>query len=249
MRQSESVKSQQGVVRGDQKDKISIEAVKSRRPRSPSKKTTRSAPKPQRCGRSPLHDRQQCPANQAVCHKCHKRGHFRRCCKSRGDLNEVKQDRDSEDSQSEFLGTISADAVNSSKPWMAMLKLNNRALEFKVDTCDCGPGECLQPHRAGASLHSLERSDRGDVGGVWSIHRTTRDKREDKLTRDLRRTKSQETVAGETGNPSAEPGRTNRASRRSRHREAFPRAVRRPGEIARYRRLWLLSACAYSSKW
>ena len=46
----------------------------------------------------------------------------------------MKQNRDSEDSQSEFLGTISADAVNSSKPWTAMLKLNNRALEFKVDT-------------------------------------------------------------------------------------------------------------------
>ena len=64
VRQSESVKSQQGVVRGDRNDKISIEAVKSRRPRPPSKKTTRSPLQScSRCGRSPLHDRQQCPAN------------------------------------------------------------------------------------------------------------------------------------------------------------------------------------------
>ena len=37
----------------------------------------------------------------------------------------------------------------------------------------------LQPHRrweTGASLHSLERPDRGDVGCVWSIHRTIKTK-------------------------------------------------------------------------
>ena len=32
------------------------------------------------CSKSPSHDRQQCPACDAVCHKCAKRGHYRRHC-------------------------------------------------------------------------------------------------------------------------------------------------------------------------
>ena len=139
MRQSESVKKQQGVVRGDRDDKIIIEAVKSHKQRQ-SRKTTGSAPKPpccSRCGRSPPHGRQQCPANQATCHKCHKKGHFKHCCKTKVGIKEVKQDGDSDltsDSGDEFLGTVNADTVSASKPWTAVLQLNKRALEFKVDT-------------------------------------------------------------------------------------------------------------------
>ena len=34
----------------------------------------------------------------------------------------------------EFLGTVNADTVSSSKLWTAVVQLNKRALEFKVDT-------------------------------------------------------------------------------------------------------------------
>ena len=139
VRQSESVKKQQDVVRGDRSDKITIEVVKSRNQRQ-TRRTTGSAPRPQRCsrcGKSPPHGRQQCPANQATCHRCHKKGHFKRCCKTKGGINEVKQDGDSDltgDSGEEFLGTINADTVSTNKPWIAVLQLNNRMIEFKVDT-------------------------------------------------------------------------------------------------------------------
>ena len=98
VRQSESVKKQQDVVRRDRSDKVTIEAVKSRNQRQ-TRRTTGLAPRPQkcsRCGKSPPHSRQQSPANQATCHRCHKKGHFKRCCKTKGSINEVKQDGDSD---------------------------------------------------------------------------------------------------------------------------------------------------------
>lgn len=52
-------------------------------------------------------------------------------------IKEVKQDGDSDltsDSGEEFLGTVNADTVSTSKPWTAVVQLNKRALEFKVDT-------------------------------------------------------------------------------------------------------------------
>lgn len=52
-------------------------------------------------------------------------------------IKEVNQDGDSDltsDSGEEFLGTVNADTVSSSKPWTAVVQLNKRALEFKVDT-------------------------------------------------------------------------------------------------------------------
>ena len=140
VRQSESVKlKQQNVIRGDRSDKITIEAVKSRNQRQ-TRRTTGLAPRLQkcsRCGKSPPHGRQQCPANQATCHRCHKKGHFKHCCKTKGGTNKVKQDGDSDltgDSGDEFLGTVNADTVSTNKPWTAVLQLNNRTIEFKVDT-------------------------------------------------------------------------------------------------------------------
>ena len=140
VRQSESVKKQQGVVRGDRSDKITIEAVKTCK-QWQIRKTTGSTPKPpscSRCGKSPPHGRQHCPANQATYHRCHKKGHFKHCCKTKvPGVEEIEQEGDSHltsDSGEEFLGTVNADAVSTSKPWTAMVQLNKRTLEFKVDT-------------------------------------------------------------------------------------------------------------------
>ena len=77
------------------------------------------------------------PANQATCHRCHKKGHLKCCCKTKGGINKVKQDGDSDltgDSGEEFLGTVNTDTVSTNKPWTVLLQLNNRSIEFKVDT-------------------------------------------------------------------------------------------------------------------
>ena len=52
---------------------------------------------------------------------CHKSGHFKHCCRSKGGLREVKQNTDSDDSEKQFLGTVSADVVNTTKPWTITL--------------------------------------------------------------------------------------------------------------------------------
>ena len=36
-----------------------------------------------RCGRSPKHSKQQCPARDSVCKKCYKKGHYATCCFSK----------------------------------------------------------------------------------------------------------------------------------------------------------------------
>ena len=129
--------SQQAVIRADRKDKILVTVVKSHRKEPPTKKPTGSGPRQtscSRCRRSPPQGRQQCPANQAICHKCHKKGNFKHCCRSKGGLREVKQNTDSDDSEKEFLSAVSADVVNTTKLWTITLRLNGRNVEFKVDT-------------------------------------------------------------------------------------------------------------------
>ena len=54
-----------------------------------------------RCGRTPLHNRQLCPARDAICCKCSKRGHFQVVCRSTAKVGEVHQD-----DPNEFLGGV-----------------------------------------------------------------------------------------------------------------------------------------------
>ena len=96
--------------------------------------TTGSAPRPQRCsrcGKSPPHGCQQCPTNDVVCHKCHKGGHYKRCCKTKANIREIAEDSEEET----FLGTVnSANAIGASAPWLVEVKVNGEDVKFKVDT-------------------------------------------------------------------------------------------------------------------
>ncbi len=42
-----------------------------------------------RCGKSPSHDRQHCPARDAICRKCSKRGHYQMVCRSTAQVSYV----------------------------------------------------------------------------------------------------------------------------------------------------------------
>ena len=75
VRQSEQVKKQQAVVRGE--DTAAVEAVRSgSRPRQkPRSKFAGATSKPQtctRCGKAPPHGKPQCPAREATCRACYK---------------------------------------------------------------------------------------------------------------------------------------------------------------------------------
>ena len=85
-----------------------------------------------RCGKAPNHPRQQCPAREATCHNCSKKGHFKSVCRSRNAVDDI-----SDEEEFIFLDTVSLEiaAVNGgTKPWIIGIHLNGNPIEFKIDT-------------------------------------------------------------------------------------------------------------------
>ena len=76
----------------------------------------------------------QCPANEAVCHKCGKMGHFRSMCRSRGNVQSVIATNSDEES---FLGVVHSEMATVNEtvdPWMTKIMLNGQEIEFKINT-------------------------------------------------------------------------------------------------------------------
>ena len=120
-RQSEAVQQQQSVVRGEPRAVDSVDSHKKEKkvqnkhfsqahaspPARPPQKQ-----KCTRCGKSPAHSRQKCPAINETCHKCGKKGHYQSMCKT-GKVAHVEVDSDDNDTHLEvdcdvFLGTLTA---------------------------------------------------------------------------------------------------------------------------------------------
>ena len=134
-RRSEAVKTQQSIVRASAiDDSISIEAIKSNR-QTHRKKPQKSIPGMQRqdspmctrCGKSPLHTKDRCPAKDAVCRRCSKKGHYQKFCRSKttseSTINQIEED-------DAFLGVVSSN--KSLDPWL--INLCKQTLKFKIDT-------------------------------------------------------------------------------------------------------------------
>ena len=145
VRQSESVKEQQGTIRTSQ-DTEDIRAIKGhnrggqlqRHLRGQYKKspkrfnpTTQSTQSCTRCGQSPPHSKPQCPARDMVCHKCHKKGHFQKVCRSKSSIKAISAE--DTDTDLGFLGVVHNPETKSS-PWMSTVSINERKIRFKVDT-------------------------------------------------------------------------------------------------------------------
>ena len=79
-----------------------------------------------RCGKSPPHDRAQCPAKDAVCHWCSKKGHFKNTCRSKRTIG------DSSGDELAFLSAVTTKEKGQS--WTVSLYLNDSLKEFKIDT-------------------------------------------------------------------------------------------------------------------
>ena len=145
-RQSEAVKKQQALLRNDFKDsedaKKNVDAVKVTR-KNPPKLKDENGPKPkktplkkppsqpsstrcERCGNLPPHKRANCPAKNATCFKCSKRGHWGTVSKSSKTVGEVEED------ENLFLGEIGTETNNTF--WSVDLMLNNAQVRFKIDT-------------------------------------------------------------------------------------------------------------------
>ena len=138
--------------------KKEVDAVKSRKtPKFKKESASSGAKKPfkntsthppsnrcDRCGKSPGHARTNCPAKDATCHKCSKRGHWGAVCKSSKTVSEVKEE------DYEFLGEIGTET--SGKFWSVDLTLNNSSVRFKIDT---GADVTVIPERIYKTLQPL----------------------------------------------------------------------------------------------
>ena len=142
VRQREAVKKQQSTVRSQTASTpaASVDALQQRPPhtkRSTSGKQPRrqgQASNPEtepnkakvcgRCGKSPFHKLQMCPAKDSTCRKCGKKGHYQAVCRSRT-IGDVTTEDDL------FLGALHEDI---SEPWTATILINDKPIKFKLDT-------------------------------------------------------------------------------------------------------------------
>ena len=145
VREAETIKKQQPLLRSElQKETtnsstfVSVVRKKGRQDRGQKAKTgqpfkqTSSRQVCTRCGRSPQHDRQHCPAKDATCHKCSKKGHYKAMCRSAVNVGEVRQESSIQPDYSEaFLGTVETDRDN---PWVVTLQVMNESIAFHIDT-------------------------------------------------------------------------------------------------------------------
>lgn len=140
VRQSESVHRQQSDLRKEDEKRVPIDnIVKKGKPFSrgdfggqkrggPPKRIPQQS-KCTRCGLSPSHDVKSCPAKDCVCRGCGKRGHYRRVCKSAKVSNIEKDTGENSDL---FLGAVTE--TKSSQPWTVKISVNDKEIEFCLDT-------------------------------------------------------------------------------------------------------------------
>ena len=186
-RQSEEVKRQQSDLRGEtgSTSKCSnVDAVHAKNYRKPKyppkphpqkqgKNTPNARPQPGskacgRCGKMPSHGKFECPAKDAVCHNCGKKGHYGKVCRnSAKSLNAVTK----EEEESFFLG-----AVDGGKdPWTVQLLVRDKKVCFKIDTgadVTALPAEVYHDITGGHDVKHLAKSTRplfGPGGNVLSV--------------------------------------------------------------------------------
>ena len=139
VRKKEAVKEQHLQLRGEgtTKDPIVLDEVKGRTPpfkkgaaRPPPRKWgshgTTTKPRCKRCGRD-QHPPDKCPARNASCHKCNRKGHFSSQCFSKTaavSTNELSLD-------AAFLGAVSSEQDTA---WTCTLLIDEKEISFKLDT-------------------------------------------------------------------------------------------------------------------
>lgn len=114
-----------------------------------------------RCGYSPSHARERCPARDNKCQKCHRIGHYERKCKA--SVGEVyQQDYDSDSDNHDFLGAIDD---KSCKPWVVRLSIDDAdyKVDFKIDTgadVTAIPEKTYNAVKGQGHMHKLQPANR-----------------------------------------------------------------------------------------
>ncbi|UYV78630.1 K02A2.6-like, partial [Cordylochernes scorpioides] len=148
VRQSESVKNQQKEIRQDtEKRNVDVIDRKGGRngtnfqktrmkgtktyisnfPKNPQGWSSNEKRKCLRCGYYPGHSKEQCPARDAICNKCRKKGHFAKVCHTKT-IQEV-----SSSLNNAFIGIVGMQE-NSEDKWCEVIKVNDQQIKFKIDT-------------------------------------------------------------------------------------------------------------------
>ena len=133
IRQREAIQDNKSLWRGDDSsDPIRVDAVKGKTKSDKHFKKVVTATTPKQCTRcgKGSHQRDKCPARNAVCHKCHKKGHYSAYCLSKSVAN-VTMINQQTHSDTAFLDTIGSDHTTS---WTVKLKLLKLETMFKLDT-------------------------------------------------------------------------------------------------------------------
>ena len=144
--EAETIKQQQPALRAAQKETTASVSTlhrgsdrRERRPQQQQKQVPRQPVNKSvcgRCGKSPSHDRQHCPAKDAACRECGKRGHYKVMCRSKKKVGEVYHETASNDYECDeyedvFFGSVNAENDN---PWLVSLQLEGKLVEFHIDT-------------------------------------------------------------------------------------------------------------------
>ncbi|UYV68534.1 K02A2.6-like [Cordylochernes scorpioides] len=148
VRQSESVKNQQKEIRQDT-EKRNVDVIdrkggrngtnfqktrmkrtktyNSNFPKNPQGWSSNEKRKCLRCEYYPGHSKEQCPARDAICNKCRKKGHFAKVCHTKT-IQEV-----SSSLNNAFIGIVGMQE-NSEDKWCEVIKVNDQQIKFKIDT-------------------------------------------------------------------------------------------------------------------
>ena len=157
VRQVGAVQEQQLILKGESSsDPIQVDHLRGKprartspvfKPQSrkrPSPKLTTSPKQCSRCGKG-SHKKDECPARDAVCHKCLRKGHYAALCFSKTKAPEQLQNRQLDSTYSmsndstddvQYLETAYLDTIsgNDHMSWTAQVLVGARQVTFKLDT-------------------------------------------------------------------------------------------------------------------
>ncbi len=85
-----------------------------------------------RCGKPQTHSLNNCPARDAECRTCKKKGHFAAVCKTKKKIDEIYQGDEAESIETVFLGVVKSE--NSTDVWQRPIIINGKQIIFKLDT-------------------------------------------------------------------------------------------------------------------
>lgn len=142
VRHSEEIKRQQPVLRGSMNERQSenIDVMNTRPktqwgPKDGHNRTAHLKPGNKdratgcgRCGNTTSHQWKDCPAKDAECHKCKRKGHFARKCRSAGGIHDIAED--SAEYDLSFLGEVIINMDSVENEWTENLELNGETKEF-----------------------------------------------------------------------------------------------------------------------